>query len=129
MGINLTPLLTQMALNLVAPEKRKQLQSAIDKAKSFLDKYDGNEEEALKEAGVSEDFISKLKGNLNSPLAQTITSALGIDASQAEQAISSLTSNKDMSCPQPNSLASNKPVTAEKRNEMMNMLRKGLKKI
>ena len=114
-----------MALNLVPQEKRRNLENAIEKAKSLLDKFNGNEQEALKEAGVSTDFIEKIKKNLNTPLGQSITSAIGLDSSQAEDVMSNLTSN----CPPPPSPISNKPVTAEKRNEMMNALRKGLKRL
>lgn len=120
-------------MSLVPKEKRQALEQAISKAQEAISQVGANPEDALKNNGVTTDFLKQIKQNLNTPLANSILSGMSIDSKTAESALDDLISGKK-SAPVAELPPYSQPrvnygnvITQEQKNELMNKLRRGLK--
>ena len=135
MDINLPTLLKTLALNLVPAEKRKALEEAISKAQEAISSAGDNPLQALKNNGVSVDFLQKIKKNLNTPLANTILANTPISPEEAERQLDEIISGKpvvpatELPPPSQPRVYYGNVTTQEQKNELMNKLRRGLKNL
>lgn len=120
-------------MSLVPKEKRQALEQAISKAQEAISQVGANPEDALKNNGVTTDFLKQIKQNLNTPLANSILSGMSIDPKTAESTLDDLISGKK-SAPVAELPPYSQPrvnygnvITQEQKNELMNKLRRGLK--
>lgn len=120
-------------MTFVPKEKRQALEQAISKAQEAFSTAGGNPEEALKNNGVTTDFLKQVRNNLNTPIATSILSSMSISRESAEKQLDDLINGKTGEPVANLPLLSQSRVnygdvmTQEQKNELMNKLRRGLK--
>lgn len=108
---------------MVAPNKVKQLEQAINKAQEVMNNSQGmSGTEILKNTGVSPDFINTLRKNTSNPIASMFLQAVGLDVNQANNILDNIKASDTISSPK----SSN---GSEPKNDDIEMLKQALNKV
>lgn len=82
------------------PNKVKQLENAINKAQEVLRENEGKSpSEILKNTGVSQEFLEKLRQNTSNPLANIFMQAVGLDVKKANDILDDIKTSNEVSNP------------------------------